>query len=85
MGHFLGMGMTMMTPDMDVAGPLRYGTEPKVGPRGRAVDASDSRRTDFGMDRVTPRGFDPAGWPTWGPQPPTTLLSAHIRDKQKLR
>lgn len=47
--------------DRSLAGPLRMGTAPRVGPRGAAVDASDTRASDFGMDRVTPRGFDPMG------------------------
>lgn len=41
-----------------VAGPLRLGTAPGVGPTGRA-DAGNA--SDFGQDRVSPRGFDPMG------------------------
>lgn len=45
-----------------LAGRLRWGTEPRVGPRyGRAGDNGDGLGTDFGMDRVSPRGFDPMG------------------------
>ena len=40
-----------------VAGPLRTGTAKGVGPKG----APRSGATDFGMDRITPRGFDPMG------------------------
>lgn len=42
--------------DRSLAGPLRLGTAPGVGPRGVRNGASD-----FGMDRVSPRGFDPMG------------------------
>lgn len=51
------------TPDViqkserSLAGPLRLGTAPGVGPRGAPRDGS----SDFGMDRITPRGFDPMG------------------------
>lgn len=41
-----------------LAGPLRVGTEPRVGPRGRVEGGSSS---DFGTDRISPRGFDPIG------------------------
>lgn len=41
-----------------LAGPLRMGTAPGVGPRGALRGGTTS---DFGMDRVTPRGFDPMG------------------------
>ena len=44
-----------------LAGPLRMGTEPRVGPRGGAVEADNSDASDFGMDRITPRHFDPMG------------------------
>lgn len=40
-----------------LAGPLRMGTSPGVGPRG----APPTGASDFGMDRVSPRDFDPAG------------------------
>ena len=41
-----------------VAGPLRMGTSPGVGPNGLTGDGPTS---DFGMDRVSPKGFDPMG------------------------
>jgi hypothetical protein len=45
-----------------LAGPLRTGTEPRVGPRASGpVEAANSAESDFGMDRVSPRDFDPAG------------------------
>lgn len=40
-----------------LAGPLRTGTAPGVGPR----DAPGNGGSDFGMDRITPRDFDPMG------------------------
>jgi hypothetical protein len=48
-----------------LAGPLRLGTAPGVGPRG-ALDGAGA--SDFGTDRVSPRRFDPIGtgcerWP----------------------
>jgi hypothetical protein len=55
---------TFVTPDgylksgNSLAGPLRMGTAPGVGPRGRADGGSSS---DFGTDRISPRGFDPIG------------------------
>jgi hypothetical protein len=47
--------------DRSLAGPLRLGTAEGVGPRGRAIVAENSERTDMGMDRVSPREFDPMG------------------------
>lgn len=45
----------------DLAGPLRMGTAPGTGPKGGAVEADYSGRSDFGMDRISPRDFDPMG------------------------
>lgn len=53
-----------LTPDgflrssRSLAGPLRMGTEPRVGPRDAPASVGTS---DFGLDRVSPRGFDPIG------------------------
>jgi hypothetical protein len=44
--------------ERSLAGPLRMGTAPGVGPSGALRDGSSS---DFGMDRITPRRFDPIG------------------------
>ena len=64
------------------AGPLRTGTEPRVGPRagGRSV-AGEGRDSDFGMDRISPRGFDPIGTPDdrIGPQPASDLVTEKVR------
>jgi len=40
-----------------LAGPLRRGTANTVGPKG----AADGGSSDFGMDRISPRRFDPIG------------------------
>ena len=68
--------------DRKLAGPLRYGTSEGVGPKGRAIVAEDSERTDLGMDRVSPRGYDPMAWPVWGPQQPSDLISRQIRGRK---
>ena len=67
--------------DRSLAGPLRLGTEPRVGPRGFLRDGNAS---DFGMDRVSPRGFDPAGTSDTRapPQEPSSLLSRETRVKR---
>ena len=64
-----------------LAGPLRLATEARVGPRGFLKDGNAS---DFGMDRVSPRGFDPMGTSdTRAPaQESSTLLSRESRVKR---
>lgn len=50
--------------ELSLAGPLRTGTSPDVGPRARGASAVGvSRESDFGMDRVGNRRFDPIGTP----------------------
>ena len=50
--------------DRQLSGSHRTGTEPRVGPRENGPNAADyGRQSDFGMDRVSPRDFDPAGTP----------------------
>jgi hypothetical protein len=44
--------------DRSLVGPLRMGTAPGAGPNGMLRDGNAS---DFGMDRVSPRRFDPIG------------------------
>lgn len=63
-----------------LAGPLRLGTEPRVGPRGLLRDGTAS---DFEMDRITPRGFDPMGTSDTRapPQEGSSLLSRQIRSR----
>ena len=50
-----------------LAGPLRLGTAPGVGPKGTGDNGGNS---DFGVDRISPRGFDPIGTALdrYGPQ-----------------
>lgn len=65
-----------------LTGPLRLGTEPRIGPRGLVADGTAS---DFEMDRVSPRGFDPAG--TSNERAPrresSPLLSRSIRSRSR--
>ena len=68
--------------DQPLAGPLRTGTSSDVGPRARARSAGgESDRSDFGMDRISPRGFDPMGTPDdrIGPQPSSDLVTENLR------
>jgi hypothetical protein len=60
-----------------LAGPLRLGTAPPVGPSGAVRNGS----SDFGMDRVSPRGFDPEGTALtrYGPQEASPLVSRELR------
>lgn len=66
-----------------VAGPLRSGTAPGVGPRGVSA-GGESRLTDYGMDRVTPRGFDPAGTALsrYGQQQGSELVTREYRQRR---
>jgi len=72
-----------------LVGPLRHGTaaHDNVGPRGGAVYASDTRRSDMGMDRISPRGFDPMGTALerYGPQPGSDLIAGEIRGRRTRR
>jgi hypothetical protein len=43
--------------ERSVAGPLRMGTAPGVGPSGMLRNGS----SDMGVDRISPRRFDPIG------------------------
>lgn len=50
--------------DRQLAGPPRTGTSADVGPRARGPISGDvSARTDLGMDRISPRDYDPLGTP----------------------
>lgn len=64
--------------DRSLAGPLRLGTEPRIGPKGFLRDGNAS---DLGIDRVSPRGFDPLGTSDTRapPQESSTLLSRETR------
>lgn len=54
-----------------LAGPLRMGTAPGVGPRGGGNGAP----SDLGMDRVNPRHVDPIGTNCGVPGENSTLVS----------
>ena len=71
----------MLKSDRSLAGPLRLGTEPRVGPKG-AVRGGNS---DFGIDRITPRGFDPIGTALdrYGPQEKSPLVSRELRSSNR--
>lgn len=68
--------------DRSLAGPLRLGTEPRIGPRGALRGGAVS---DFGMDRVSPRGFDPIGSHNERapPQEASTLVSRETRRSKR--
>ena len=59
--------------DRAVAGALRYGTTTNVGPKGR--NPIESNATDYEMDRVSPRRFDPMG---------TSLERAPLQENSRL-
>jgi hypothetical protein len=64
-----------------LVGPLRMGTEPTVGPRGAVRNGS----SDMGLDRITPRGFDPIGTALdrYGPQESSPLISRELRSSNR--
>ena len=68
--------------DRSLGGPLRMGTAPGVGPRGALRSGSTS---DFEMDRVSPRRFDPIGnTNTFEPKfPESSLVSRDIRRRKR--
>lgn len=70
-----------MRSDRSPAGPLRLGTEPRVGPKGAVRNGA----SDFGMDRVSPRGFDPLGTSDSRapPQEASELISREVRRYKK--
>lgn len=65
-----------------VAGPLRMGTAPGVGPKGAIGGGFGS---DLGTDRVSKRGFDPIGTSDSrdNPQEASTLVSREVRSSRK--
>jgi hypothetical protein len=82
-GYYQGSDGVMKS-SRSLAGPLRTGTEPRVGPRSGGRSAvGESRDSDFGMDRISPRGFDPIGTPDdrIGPQPSSDLVTEQIRKR----
>lgn len=66
-----------------LAGPLRTGTSPDVGPRAQGVNAvGRDFASDFGMDRVSPREFDPMGTSLQRYRPaglPADLVTSQVR------
>ena len=64
--------------DRQVAGPLRMGTAPGVGPRGRGGGGGDS---DFGMDRLEHAPVDRVGVKYPEVDPPVPLLSRRMRER----
>jgi hypothetical protein len=66
----------------NVSGPLRMGTAPGAGPSGLVAGGGAS---DFGMDRVSPRGYDPIGasLERASRQESSPLLSRAIRGRGK--
>lgn len=73
---------TTLKSERSVAGPLRMGTAPGVGPSGAIRGGTSS---DFGLDRVSPRRFDPIGTPLerQGPQEASTLISRELRNSSR--
>jgi hypothetical protein len=69
--------------DRPLAGTLRFGTAPGVGPNGPLTPS----RSDFGMDRISPRRFDPMGtakdrYTGTPPEPAAKLISQEARGKR---
>lgn len=66
--------------ERSLAGPLRMGTEPRVGPKGLVAGGTAS---DFEMDRM-PRRFDVMGSHNdrTPPRPTSTLLSRAVRSRK---
>lgn len=74
--------------DRELDGPKRFGTTPGVGPRGEAVATGRIEgRSDMGMDRVSPREFDPMGtsMARYKPNNQSDLISREIRGGTKKR
>lgn len=67
--------------ERSLAGPLRLGTAPGVGPKGAVRNGS----SDFGMDRITPREFDPMGTALnrYGAREDSPLLSREVRNSNR--
>ena len=66
--------------ERSVAGPLRMGSAPGVGPKGLV---SGGTASDYEMDRM-PRRFDPIGSHNdrTPPRPTSTLLSRAVRSRK---
>jgi hypothetical protein len=70
--------------ERSVAGPLRRGTaRDNVGPKGAAGNSS----SDMGMDRISPRRFDPIGnsLQRAGTREESPLISRELRSSNRRR
>lgn len=67
--------------ERSLAGPLRLGTTPDVGPKGLVAGGTAS---DFEMDRLSKRGFDPMGTPDerTNVQESSQLVSSAVRSRK---
>ena len=64
-----------------LAGPLRLGTEPRVGPKGAARNGS----TDFDMDRLEQKPVDRIGVKYPETDKPVPLVSRELRGSNRRR
>jgi hypothetical protein len=69
--------------ERSLVGPLRMGTAPGVGPSGMLRNGN----SDMGVDRISPRGFDPEGTALtrYGPQESSPLVSRELRGSNRRR
>lgn len=78
-GYFQTADVVMRS-DRSLAGPLRMGTARGAGPTGAVLGGA----SDFEMDRITPRKYDPIGNShERSPEfPKSSLLSRESRTKR---
>jgi hypothetical protein len=78
---FFTSGNGYQKSERSLAGPLRMGTAPGVGPSGMLRNGS----SDMGVDRISPRGFDPEGTALtrYGPQESSPLISRELRGNNR--
>ena len=71
--------------DRELAGPLRMGTTPPVGPKGAAVWADRDFKSDLGMDRIDGTAGRDINKGTSQPPPPykSDLLAREIRGRKR--
>jgi hypothetical protein len=70
--------------ERSLAGPLRTGTAPGVGPRGNQ-GGGESRTSDFGMDRVERRPVDRMGVKYPETDAPVRLVADEVREYGRTR
>lgn len=68
-----------------LAGTLRVGTSAGVGPQGALLEGLQRGRSDFGMDRITPRAMDHIGVSYQGAASPTSRWVADGRENPNRR